>query len=100
MGRVALFIPADKTLPAGFCVDGKVACAVCTEAITQEDVDEQEVFFATGKWGVYAAHVEHFYMANPATGRLDMQTPDYRASLSLFAVAYGIGEGLATPKRG
>jgi len=100
MGSVALFIPGDRRLPTGVRIEGKVSCCVCTEKIDQADVDNERVFFATGKNGIYPAHINHFYQLNPATGKFDTPTRNYEENLKLYAIAYGAGEGLATPNVG
>jgi hypothetical protein len=100
MGSVTLFIPTDRSLPTGIQIEGKVSCCVCKEAVDQSDVDRGDLFMATGAKGVYPAHVAHFYTENPATGKLDIPADDYQESLQLFALAYGIGEGLQSANRG
>lgn len=100
MGRVALFIPGDRNLPCGVEIEGTVACCICQGVIDQSHVDRGEIFLATGKRTMYPVHVAHFYTENPATGNVDTPTDDYQENLALYAMAYGIGEGLTTVQKG
>jgi hypothetical protein len=96
MGTVALLIPTDRKMPAGVQIEGSVTCCVCREDIDQSAVEREEVVFATGKLGIYPAHVVHFFRTNPVTGELS-QSANYERNLELFAVAYASGEQLCNP---